>query len=154
MTDETIITLSWRRDDSRRRDDGLGVQPLLATDAGSATILHLPAGGATEKASHGAGQLVVVVRGSGRVEIDRRSAAVAEGEAVRLPAGTPHRLASEEGMSVLVLTYPESDESWRVSRVGPQGQRWVAGVFEQTDRARTFRDRLRGELDGETIRMD
>lgn len=143
--------ISWRRADSRPVDPSTGTvggasQPILATDAGSVSVLHLDAGGSVGPDTHGVGQLVVVVAGDGVTVVGKEEAAVRTGDAVRWPADVPHRLHTDHGLSCLVVTYPETVRSWRVSRVDSAGQRWVAGVFADTDRARAFRDRLRKQL--------
>lgn len=131
------------------------VQPLLSTDHAEVTMLHLDAGGSTTHGGSDRAHLVVVVSGTGTVDIGADSTAVRTGEAVRAPAETPLRLRTDEGVTVLLVEHPEHLRSWRVSRVDEQGRRWVAGVFDDTERARQHRDRLRAELPpGESAVMD
>lgn len=147
-----ITPLSWRRADAAPIDPdetgsvGAAAQPLLATDAGSVTVLHLQAGGSTEVETVPVGQLVIVVAGDGVVQVGDEQVSVRTGDAVRWPSDVAHRLTTEGGVSVMVVTYPESIRSWRVSRVDDAGRRWVAGVFSDTERARAYRDRLRKHL--------
>lgn len=155
-----ITRLSWRRGDSRDLGPDSGavraaVQPLLSTDHSAVWTLHLGAGGATAPETPSRGRLLVVVDGAGTVQIGDGSTEVRAGEAVRAPADAPLQLRTREGISVVVVEHPEHVRSWRVSRVDDQGRRWVAGVFDDTERARQHRDRLRAELpEGESAVMD
>lgn len=155
-----ITRLSWRRPDSREVDpstgvEGAAVQQLLATDDDNVSVLHLDAGGRLPREAPSGGRLLVVVAGAGTVEVGQETTQVQAGEAVRVPADTPFALATEEGLSVVLVEHAEHVHSWRVSRVDGQGRRWVSGVFDDTDRAREYRDRLREALPaGETAVMD
>lgn len=152
--------MSWRRHDSQALDPETGMtqaaaQPLLATDDGDVTVLHLDPGGSTPRAAPPHGRLLIVVEGAGTVEIGTDTTAVRAGEAVRAPADAPLQLRTDEGISVVVIEHPEDVRSWRVSRVDDRGRRWVCGVFADTEQARQHRDRLRAELpDGESAAMD
>lgn len=151
-----ITTLSWRRGNAPSVDeDGqVAVQPLLAVDGGSTMVLHLGEGATTEPVTRSAGQLAVIVDGAGRVEIGDEAADLETGDAVRLPAGVPHRLSTLDGLSAVVVSYPETPRSWRVVRSLEDGGRWVAGVFSETDRARACRDELREGLDADSIALE
>lgn len=148
-------TLSWRRGDAEAVDESgdVAAQPLLATDTGSTTVLHVRQGAGTEAATSEVGQLAVVVAGSGTVDIDEESTHLSVGDAIHLPAGCTHRFTTRDGLTVVVITYPEADRSWRVTRQVPDG-RWVAGVFNETDRAREYRDRLRQRFDEHTVALE
>lgn len=151
---------SWRRGDAVPLDPATGsvdasAATLSATDCGSVSVLHLDPGGTTERSAVGFGQLVLVVAGSGDVEIGNERAPVRTGDALRWPRDVPHQLRTEEGLSAVIVTYAEEPDSWRVVRIGPDGQRWVAAVFGDTDRARDYRERLREELEpGEDVALE
>lgn len=143
--------VSWRRADAVAVDPATGTagaaaQPLLETDAGSVTVLHLDPGGSVAPASDPVGALVVVLAGSGLTTVDGERIDLRAGDAIRWPAEAPHELTTDDGMSLLVLTYPETRRSWRVARVDAQGRRWVCGVFSDTERARAYREGLRATL--------
>jgi len=151
---------SWRRDDAQRIEPGSGdvgawARTVLATDAGAVTALHLDAGGSTDRHARSFGQVVIVVAGSGTVEVGGDRAAVRIGDVVRWPRDVPHQLATDDGISALVVTYEETPHAWRVTRVGTDGSRWTVGVFADTDRAKDYRERVRQELrDGEDVVLE
>ena len=151
---------SWRQRDARRLDPSSGnvdvwSRVISATDAGSVTSLHLEPGGATDRHAVPFGQLVVVVAGSGQVEVGNERASVSAGDVVRWPRDVPHRLTSERGCSALVVTHEEGQRAWRVTRVDRDGARWVVGVFDDTDRAKAYRERIRQTLDpGEDVVLE
>lgn len=151
-----ITTLSWRPGDALSIDESaqIAVQPLLAVDGGSTMVLHLGEGAETERTTRRAGQLAVIIAGAGRVEIGEESADLEAGDAVRLPPGVPHRMSTLDGLSAVVVRYPESSRSWRVVRSLGDGGRWIAGVFSETDSARACRDELREDLGADSIALE
>ena len=137
---------SWRRIDSQPVEQGAvgaAAQLLLTTDGASVTVLHLGPGGHTDRASENFGQLLVIIDGGAVTEVGNEQTSLRVGDVVRWPPGVPHRLRSDDGVSALVVAYPEAQRSWRVVKVDGEGKRWVVGVFGDTDRARKERDRLR-----------
>lgn len=142
---------SWRRRDALQIDPSTGSvhawsRTLSATDSGAVTALHLDAGGSTDRHAVPFGQLLVIVAGSAEVEVGGERTTVGSGDAVRWPRDVPHQLRTDQGVSALVVTYEEVQRAWRVTRVRADGQRWVVGVFADTDRAKAYRERLRQEL--------
>lgn len=154
-----ISRFSWRREDCPEVDPSTGTrgaaaEHLLAHDGGNVTVLHLGPGGSTPSERSPVGQLVVVVAGRGTVTVDGEPVEVEQGDAVRWPARSPHGLVTSHGMSVVIVSYEEPDNPWRVVRSSPDGRRWVAGVFGATDKARALRDRLRVRLPGERVTLE
>lgn len=52
---------------------------------------------------HEVDEVYVVLRGSGRLEVEGESTDLAEGQAVFVPAGAEHRFTGYEHLSVLVI---------------------------------------------------
>ena len=151
---------SWRRIDSPAIESSTGTSGgagklLLTTDYTSVSVLHLTPGGHTALMTDAFGQLVVIVDGAGVVEVGQEQTAVRLGDAVRWPPNVPHRLRTDDGISVVVVAHPEGLRSWRVIKVDAQGRRWVVGVFGDTERARAERDRLRARAgEGEQVVLE
>lgn len=151
---------SWRKAATRPLDPSTGnvetwTATLSATDAGAVSVLHVDPGGSTDRHSRPFGQLVIVIGGSGMVEVGDERTEVVSGDTVRWPRDVAHRLTTRHGLSVLVLTYEEGPRAWRVTRVGADGSRWVVGVFDDTDRAKAYRERVRLELaEGEDVVLE
>lgn len=116
---------------------------LSVTDGDTVEVLHLSPAGATDAQEVPHGRLLIVVAGSGAVTIGAHRYEVRAGDVARVPRDLPAALETGEGLSVVVVTYPEARGAWRVSVREPQGVRWAVGVLSDTARARALRDQLR-----------
>ena len=154
-----ISRSSWRSSDSDRVDElgtaGARARLLLATDDHSIAALHLAAGGEMAAVTEPFGELLIVVEGHGVVTVGDEEEPVRAGDIVRWPPGVPHSLRSDRGLAAFVLVHPEGPTSWRVVRTDDGGRREVVGVFDDTERARSERERLRETLEpGEDIVLE
>lgn len=151
---------SWRRGDCDPVDPATGTvggafRLLGAADDGTVSVLHLQPGGSTPIETATVGHLVLIVAGSATVQVGDERTHVRAGDAIRWPRDVPHAIATDEGTSAFVVTYPEDRRAWRVTRIDREGRRWVVGVFTDTDQARKYRDRLRDEAGaGEQIVLE
>jgi quercetin dioxygenase-like cupin family protein len=86
----------------------------------------LPEGGAGPQHAIDGDQLVVVLRGALRVEIDGTPYDVPEGDAVKLPAGAVRAIAATGGAPATTLTVGRADARATVGDGDPVPVPWTA----------------------------
>jgi quercetin dioxygenase-like cupin family protein len=88
--------------------DGSTVREYLHTAAQSLAEASLPGHAATRRHYHAnSEEIYLVLEGEGELEVDEEVRAVSAGDAILIPAGSPHRLtAGEDGVRILCCCVP------------------------------------------------